>query len=144
MNTLTKVFQQQSEEFDKLLADETLPISDLSGELLERAIGTMNYQLKVSLGREPITSPNDAILLTDEDVKQINKIIKDKLKSHNRLSIIKVMKALADELEEEKCDERKVKVFGEYEARTYEDKEMVNAVIQLAIDKINNFINKIK
>lgn len=68
----------------------------------------------------------------------------NKLKLHRKDSLIKVMKSLVDELEEEKRDERKVKVFGEYEAKTYEDKEMVNTVLQLAIDKINNFISKIQ
>ncbi len=41
-----------------------------------------------------------------------------------------------EKLEAMKPDERKVAIFGEYEARTYEDKRMCCAVIDLAISLI--------
>ena len=44
--------------------------------------------------------------------------------------------AVIDMLEGMKTDERKVATFGEWQAETYEDKMLVNAVIQEAIDKL--------
>lgn len=87
--------KQQEEEFDEVMKNE-LPLADLSHELQERALGTMNYQLKVSLGREPITSASDTNLLTEEDLKTIDEIKKNKLKAWHRNSIKSILEGLVE------------------------------------------------
>ena len=62
----------------------------------------------------------------------------DQFKSHNRLSLIKVMKALEKELKGEK------KMVGTDIQDISPTSIAFNQALQLAIDKIENFINKIQ
>ncbi len=47
-----------------------------------------------------------------------------------------------DSLQTLKTDERKVATFGEWQAETYEDKMLVNAVIQSIQDHYKNKLNE--
>lgn len=61
---------------------------------------------------------------------------------------IRLMEEMVERLKTQITDERKVAIFGEWEARTYEDKMLVNAVIQDQIShleqKITHYNNLIK
>ena len=66
--------------------------------------------------------------------------INQRTRESHRQFIIKSLKAntqaVIEMLEGMRTDERRVATFGEWQAETYEDKMLVNAVIQEAIDKL--------
>lgn len=62
--------------------------------------------------------------------QKIKALVEDLLKSQK--------KDIIEKIKSRKCDERKVKTFGEWEAGTYEEKMLVNAVLEDLLKEIEH------
>lgn len=99
---MENIKEQLEQVIKKILSENKgLPLDKLDGDLLERALGTMNFQLKQSLGREEITSASDTNVLTEKDVEVINEIM---LIEKASLIAYEVLKVVVEKIEKHKQD----------------------------------------
>lgn len=104
--------QQLEEVIKKILSENKgLPLDKLNGDLLERALRTMNFQLKQSLGREEITSASDTNVLTEKDAETINEIMRSETASLIADEVLKITKCNC-------CDEEDEHIFKDDRSTT--------------------------
>ncbi len=68
----------------------------------------------------------------------------DAIKSFINTCLIEHYEEDIRELEGLKTDERKVAIFGDWEARTYEEKMLVNSALSLVISQLQDKIKELK